>query len=64
MSKYDDLFAATVPDDSLFADKGALDPLADPEEIHAPRSRNTRNDSSNLILVGTMFTRKRLQEDI
>jgi archaeal cell division control protein 6 len=35
MSKYDDLFDETAPDESLFADKGALDPLADPDEIHA-----------------------------
>ncbi|WP_339104205.1 AAA family ATPase [Haloterrigena salinisoli] len=35
MSKYDDLFDATAPADSVFADKGALDPLAEPEEIYA-----------------------------
>nr|WP_306438861.1 hypothetical protein [Natronococcus pandeyae] len=35
MNKYDDLFDETAPDDSLFADKGALDPLADPDEIVA-----------------------------
>ncbi|MDG5820205.1 AAA family ATPase [Natronococcus sp. A-GB7] len=35
MSKYDDLFDETAPDASLFADKGALDPLATPAEIHA-----------------------------
>ncbi|ELY54990.1 orc1/cdc6 family replication initiation protein [Natronococcus amylolyticus DSM 10524] len=35
MSKYDDLFEATAPDDSPFADKAALDPLADPPTIHA-----------------------------
>ncbi|MFC4438568.1 MULTISPECIES: Cdc6/Cdc18 family protein [Natrialbaceae] len=39
MSKYDDLFAATAPDDSLFKDKGALDPLADPKEIHARKAQ-------------------------
>ena len=33
MSKYDDLFDATAPDDSVFADKSALDPLAEPDEI-------------------------------
>jgi len=33
MGKYDDLFAETTPEDSVFADKGALDPFADPEEI-------------------------------
>ena len=35
MSKYDDLFDETVPADSVFDDKGALDPLAEPEEIVA-----------------------------
>lgn len=35
MSKYDELFDETVPSDSVFADKGALDPLAEPEEIIA-----------------------------
>ena len=35
MSKYDDLFDATAPDDSVFADKGALDPLAAPDEVVA-----------------------------
>ena len=39
MTKYDDLFDATAPDDSLFVDKGALDPLADPDEIHARESQ-------------------------
>lgn len=35
MSKYDNLFDETAPDDSVFADKGALDPLAEPDEIIA-----------------------------
>jgi archaeal cell division control protein 6 len=35
MSKYDDRFDETTPDASCFADKGALDPLGDPDEIHA-----------------------------
>jgi archaeal cell division control protein 6 len=35
MSKYDDLFEETAPDESLFVDKGALDPLAEPTEIVA-----------------------------
>jgi len=35
MGKYDDLFAETTPEDSVFADKGTLDPFADPEEIVA-----------------------------
>ncbi|AGB38800.1 Cdc6/Cdc18 family protein [Natronococcus occultus] len=39
MSKYDDLFAATAPDDSPFIDKGVLDPLADPPEIHARKDQ-------------------------
>ncbi|WP_336343322.1 Cdc6/Cdc18 family protein [Halalkalicoccus ordinarius] len=33
--KYDDLFDETAPADSVFADKGALDPLAEPDEIIA-----------------------------
>ena len=35
MSKYDDLFDDTAPIESVFANKGALDPLADPAEIIA-----------------------------
>ena len=35
MSKYDDLFDNTAPDESVFADKSALDPLAPPAEIIA-----------------------------
>ena len=35
MGKYDDLFDETVPTDSVFADKGALDPLSEPDEIAA-----------------------------
>ncbi len=35
MSKYDDLFAETTPDESVFADKGVLDPLTKPVEISA-----------------------------
>jgi orc1/cdc6 family replication initiation protein len=35
MTDYDDLFAETAPDDSVFVDKGALDPLAEPDEILA-----------------------------
>lgn len=30
MTDYDDLFDATAPDDSVFSDKGALDPLREP----------------------------------
>ncbi|WP_336361970.1 Cdc6/Cdc18 family protein [Halalkalicoccus salilacus] len=33
--KYDDLFDETAPSDSVFADKSALDPLAEPDEIIA-----------------------------
>lgn len=33
MGKYDDLFGDAVPTDSVFADKGALDPLTEPDEI-------------------------------
>ncbi|ELY55470.1 cell division control protein 6 [Natronococcus amylolyticus DSM 10524] len=35
MNKYDDLFDETAPDESLFTDKGALDPLTDAREIVA-----------------------------
>lgn len=35
MSKYDDLFAEVTAEESLFLEKGALDPLAEPDEIHA-----------------------------
>ena len=35
MSKYDDLFDETAPANSVFIDKGVLDPLAEPEEIVA-----------------------------
>jgi cell division control protein 6 len=33
MTDYDDLFATTTPEDSVFADKAALDPLAEPDEV-------------------------------
>ncbi|MDG5761824.1 AAA family ATPase [Natronococcus sp. A-GB1] len=35
MTKYDDLFETTTPSESVFTDKRALDPLAEPEEIVA-----------------------------
>jgi archaeal cell division control protein 6 len=35
MSKYDDLFDETAPTDSVFTNKGALDPLSEPDEIIA-----------------------------
>ncbi|SIR76476.1 orc1/cdc6 family replication initiation protein [Haladaptatus litoreus] len=35
MTRYDDLFDETTPTDSVFADKGALDPLAKPDKIIA-----------------------------
>lgn len=35
MDKYDDRFDATAPDESVFVDKAAQDPLADPAKIHA-----------------------------
>ncbi|MFC6905870.1 Cdc6/Cdc18 family protein [Halalkalicoccus tibetensis] len=35
MSKYDDLFTAAANEDSVFIDKGALDPLTEPDEIIA-----------------------------
>lgn len=35
MKKYDDLFDETTPDDSVLADKSALNPLAEPDGIIA-----------------------------
>lgn len=35
MTDYDNLFDETVPADSVFADKAALDPLAEPDDIVA-----------------------------
>ncbi|NHN60129.1 AAA family ATPase [Halorussus sp. JP-T4] len=35
MTDYDDLFDDVAATDSVFADKGALDPLADPDEVVA-----------------------------
>jgi len=35
LRKPDDRFAATAPDDSVFADKGVLGSLADPADMHA-----------------------------
>ena len=35
MTNYDKLFDDAAPDDTVFADKGALDPLAEPDEIVA-----------------------------
>ncbi|WP_436344057.1 Cdc6/Cdc18 family protein [Natronorubrum sp. FCH18a] len=39
MTKYDDLFDDTAPTNSVFLEKGALDPLAEPDEIHARESQ-------------------------
>jgi len=41
MTDYDDLFTETAPDDSVFADKRALDPLVTPETIRG-RTRQER----------------------
>ncbi|RJT07999.1 Cdc6/Cdc18 family protein [Halococcus sp. IIIV-5B] len=49
MSKYDDLFEDATPTESVFTDKGALDPLADPEEIV---SRETQEEALARILSG------------
>lgn len=35
MNRYDDLFDGTIHTDSVFANKDALNPLADPDEIIA-----------------------------
>lgn len=47
--KYDDLFADTAPDDSVFADKRALDPLAAPDDI---RGRDEQERQLARILNG------------
>lgn len=39
MTEYDDLFEDTATSDSVFADKSALDPLAEPDEIVARESQ-------------------------
>ena len=57
MSKYDDLFDATAPAGTIFADKGALDPLADPEEIHA-RDAQERALATILNRVSTPCRRR------
>lgn len=50
MTKSDDLFAAAATEDSVFADKRAPDPLADPDgEV---RAREYRGRSTNR--VGTL----------
>jgi orc1/cdc6 family replication initiation protein len=49
MSKYDDLFDDTAPDDSVFANKGALDPLAEPAEVVA---RDREEQELALLLNG------------
>ena len=42
VSKYDELFDATVPVDSGCAAKRAVDPLAAPDAIHGPRGAGAR----------------------
>ena len=42
MTDYDDLFDATAPEGRIFRDKGALDPLAEPEEIVAREDHQAR----------------------
>lgn len=39
---YDDLFAETAPDNSVFAEKGALNPLAEPETVIGRDTQQTR----------------------
>ena len=39
MSRYDDLFDETAPTKSVFVDKGALDPVAEPNEIIARKEQ-------------------------
>jgi cell division control protein 6 len=42
MTEYDALFAETAPDGRIFADKAALDPLAEPETVMAREEQQTR----------------------
>ncbi|MEF8825333.1 MAG: AAA family ATPase [Halapricum sp.] len=49
MTDYDDLFAETAPEDSVFAAKAALDPLADPDAI---RGREAQQRQLATILNG------------
>jgi len=44
MTDYDDLFDDVAAADSVFADKGALDPLADPDGVVA------RNDQEQALV--------------
>jgi cell division control protein 6 len=49
MTDYDDLFDAMAPDDSVFADKGVLDPLAEPDEVVA---RDAQEEQLACLLNG------------
>lgn len=49
MTDYDDLFAEVAPDDSVFTDKRALDPLATPDDI---RGRDTQQAALARLLGG------------
>lgn len=40
MTDYDDFFAEIAADESVFAEKGVLDPLADPRRSSPATSRN------------------------
>ena len=42
MTDYDELFDQTAPTESVFADKSALDSLAEPEEIVAREAQQAR----------------------
>ena len=42
MTDYDELFEETAPEESLFAKKSALDPLAEPEEIVAREAQQAQ----------------------
>ena len=42
MADYDDLFDQTAPTESVFVDKWALDPLAEPDEIVAREDQQAR----------------------
>ena len=42
MSRYDELFEDATVENSVFADKGALDPLAEPTDV-VPRTKQEKS---------------------
>ena len=49
MDKYDEVFDAVTAEESLFREKGALDPLTEPDKIHA---RDAQEHELASLLVG------------